>query len=78
MSPTAPTEMLLGVKISLTASLKFVTCGFKKRHQEQTPPTWHTVSEILHLIGHDELSQGLLKVYKTCMILNDTCYFIMN
>ena len=37
----------------------------EKCQQENTPPTWHAVAEILDLIGQKQLSKELLEVYKT-------------
>jgi len=39
----------------------------KKCQQEQTPPTWQAVAEILDLIGHSDFSKKLLMVYNTGM-----------
>ena len=73
VSPTALIEIAARCSNFTDSLTEVCDLWLKKCHQEQNPPTWHTVSEILRLIGHDELSQGLLKVYKTGMILNDTC-----
>ena len=35
----------------------------QKCREVQTPPTWHTVSDIPYLIGHKELSKKLLHMY---------------
>ena len=37
----------------------------QKCSQEQTPPTWHSVSKIVDIIGQKELSKKLLQIYAT-------------
>ena len=71
--PTAMIEVAARCSNLTDSMTEVCDLWLKKCHQWQIPPTRHTVSEILHLIGHDELSQDLLKVYKTGMILKDMC-----
>ena len=75
VSPTALIEVAARCSNFTDSMTEVCDLWHKKCHKWQTPPTWHTVSEILHLIGHDKLSQDLLKVYKIGMILNDTCSY---
>ena len=37
----------------------------QKCKQEQTPPTWHAIAEILEIIGHNKLSKDILQIYVT-------------
>ena len=68
VSPTALIEIAARSSNFTDSMTEVCDLWLTNCHQEQTTPTWHTVSEILHLIGHDELSQGLLKLYKIGMI----------
>ena len=67
VSPTALIEIAARCSNFTDSMTEVCDLWLQKCHQEQTPPTWSAVSEILHLIGHDELSHGLLEVYKTGM-----------
>ena len=69
VSPTALIEIAARCSNFTDSMTEVCDMWLQKCHQEQTPPTWSAVSEILHLIGHDELSHGLLEVYTTGMII---------
>ena len=67
VSPTALIEIAARCSNYTDSMTAVCDLWLQKYHQEQTPPTWQAVSKILHLIGHNELSRGLLEVYKTGM-----------
>ena len=50
----------------------------QKCRQEQSPPTWHTVAEILEIIGHNKLSKKILQVYTTGNFMNRIYDFVLN
>ena len=67
VSPTALIEVAARCSNFTDSMTEVCDLWLQKCQHEATPPTWHAVARILHIIGHTELSKDLMKVYKTGM-----------
>ena len=65
MSPTKLIEIAAKSSNFMESMTGVCKLWLEKCQQENTPPTWHAVAEILDLIGQKQLSKELLEVYKT-------------
>ena len=65
MSPTQLIEIAAKSSSFVDSMTQVCKLWLEKCQQENTPPTWHVVAEILDLIGQKQLSKELLEVYKT-------------
>ena len=69
MSPTNLIEIAAKSSSFVDSMTEVCKLWLEKCQQEQTPPTWHAVAEILDLMGYKQFSKDLLKVYKTGIAL---------
>ena len=75
VSPTALIEVAAKSSNFHDSMIEICDLWLKKCQHEETPPTWHAVARILHIIGHTELSKDFMKVYKTGMTV---CVFSLD
>jgi len=69
VSPASLTEIVNSDSMTEVCDLWLKNC-----QQEQTPPTWHAVAEILDLIGQKKVSNKLLQVYNTGLSVLNPSY----
>ena len=69
MSPTQLIEIAARSLSFVDSMTEVCKLWLEKCQQEQTPPTWHAVAEMLDLIGHKQFSKELLEVYKAGIVL---------
>ena len=71
ISPANLNEVVAKSSSSLHSMTEVCDLWLQKCRHEQSPPTWHTIAEILEIIGHNKLSKDILQVYATGNFIQD-------
>ena len=65
ISPVKLDQIVATSSIPYDGLVEVCNLWLEKCHEENTPPTWCSVAEILTLIGHKPLADAIMKVYTT-------------